>query len=156
MMRLVNQMTSWVEIHCKHHSLWRVMKAVVEVYEVENQSYMSRRLSTDVHETFWTLIVHMLVFLLVRITKKYVVEEKVTAQVDEEENKGKEKRLDIWRLVDIYDPEFQVGKKEFWGRVQANERGVWYDFTQHIWVIPDMVIFLKGPLLLSIGSCFVD
>lgn len=65
------------------------MKALVEVYEVENRSYMSRRLSTDVHETFWTLIVHMLGFLLV--TERFVLKEKGTAQVDEEKTKGKKR-----------------------------------------------------------------
>lgn len=69
------------------------MKALVEVYEVENQSYMSRRLSTGVHETFWTLIVHMFAFLLVRNNRKICSKEKGTAQVDEEENNRERKEI---------------------------------------------------------------
>jgi hypothetical protein len=90
-------MTSWVEIHCKHHSLWRVMKALVEVYEVENQSYMSRRLSTDVHETFWTLIVHMSTFLLIRNNRKiFSKRKKARHKSMKKKTKGKKRDWDIW------------------------------------------------------------
>jgi hypothetical protein len=64
-------------------------------------------------------------FLLVRSNREMCTKEKRRSQTDEEENKRKEEEVGCFvskRLVDIYDPEFQVGKKEFWGRAGERKR----------------------------------